>query len=62
MKPESQGGKVIASLVIIQDRNLVLGPSEPSLAGTKSGVPQDESKGQKKNGKMKERGKKEQQK
>lgn len=40
--------------MIIQDRNLVLGPSEPSWAGAKSGVPQDESKGQKKDGKMKE--------
>lgn len=54
MKLESQGGKVI-----IQDRNLILAPSEFSWAGNKSGVPQDESKGPKKDGKMKERGKKE---
>lgn len=49
MKPESQGGKVI-----IQDRNLVLAPSEFSWAGAKSGVPQDDNKGPKKDGKMKE--------
>lgn len=48
--------------MIIQDRNLVLGPSETSWAGAKLGVPQDESKGQKKDDKMKERGKKEQRK
>ena len=55
MKPESQGGKVI-----IQDRNLVLAPSEFSWAGAKSGAPQDDSKGPKKDSKMKERERKNQ--